>query len=190
MFKCLKMIARLKEKYKKEIIPEMKKEFGYKNNMAVPVITKVVVNAGLGNVLRDSKDDFEIILEDMTNILGQKPVITKAKKAIAGFKIREGMPVGLTATLRGAKMYEFLDRLVNIALPQVRDFRGLNKKAFDGNGNFNIGIKEHIIFSEVNRDTIKNITGFEINIATTAKTDEEAYRLLKLLGLPMMDKTE
>ncbi len=184
------MIARLKENYIKKAIPEMKKEFGYKNNMAVPVITKVVINAGLGNVLRDSKDDFEKILEDMTNILGQKPVITKAKKAIAGFKIREGMPVGLTATLRGAKMYEFLDRLINIALPQVRDFRGLNKKAFDRNGNFNIGIKEHLIFSEVNRDTMKNIIGFEINITTTAKTDEEACKLLRLLGFPIADKIE
>lgn len=184
------MIARLKENYIKKAIPEMKKEFGYKNNMAVPVITKVVINAGLGNVLRDSKDDFEKILEDMTNILGQKPVTTKAKKAIAGFKIREGMPVGLTATLRGAKMYEFLDRLINIALPQVRDFRGLNKKAFDRNGNFNIGIKEHLIFSEVNRDTMKNIIGFEINITTTAKTDEEACKLLRLLGFPIADKIE
>ena len=184
------MTARLKENYIKKAIPEMKKEFGYKNNMAVPVITKVVINAGLGNVLRDSKDDFEKILEDMTNILGQKPVITKAKKAIAGFKIREGMPVGLTATLRGAKMYEFLDRLINIALPQVRDFRGLNKKAFDRNGNFNIGIKEHLIFSEVNRDTMKNIIGFEINITTTAKTDEEACKLLRLLGFPIADKIE
>ena len=179
------MTARLKEKYTKEVISEMRKEFGYKNNMAVPAITKVVVNAGLGNILRDSKDDFEKISEDMTNILGQKPVITKARKAIAGFKIREGMPVGLTAILRGAKMYEFLDRLINIALPQVRDFRGLNKKAFDRNGNFNIGIKEHLIFSEVNRDTIKNIIGFEINITTTAKTDEEACKLLKFLGFPI-----
>ena len=183
-------MTRLKEKYIKEVIPEMRKEFGYKNNMAVPTITKVVVNAGLGNILRDSKDDFKKISEDMTNILGQKLVITKARKAIAGFKIREGMPVGLTATLRGAKMYEFLDRLINIALPQVRDFRGLNKKAFDRNGNFNIGIKEHLIFSEVNRDTIKNIIGFEINITTTAKTDEEACKLLKLLGFPIVDKIE
>jgi len=184
------MTARLKEKYIKEVIPEMRKEFGYKNNMATPAITKVVVNAGLGNILRDSKDDFKKIEEDMTNILGQKPVVTKAKKAIAGFKIREGMPVGLTANLRGAKMYEFLDRLINIALPQVRDFRGLSKKAFDRNGNFNIGIKEHLIFSEVNRDTIKNIIGFEINITTTAKTDEEACKLLKLLGFPIVDKIE
>lgn len=184
------MIPRLKEKYIKEVVPEMRKEFGYKNNMAVPAITKVVVNAGLGNILRDSKDDFKKIEQDMTNILGQKPVVTKAKKAIAGFKIREGMPVGLTAILRGAKMYEFIDRLINIALPQVRDFRGLSKKAFDRNGNFNIGIKEHLIFSEVNRDVIKNIIGFEINITTTAETDEEGYKLLKLLGFPIVDKIE
>ena len=182
--------ARLKEKYVKEVIPKMRKEFGYENNMAVPMMTKVVINAGLGNILKDNKDDFEKILGDMTNILGQKPVVTKARKAIAGFKIREGMPVGLSATLRGARMYEFLDRLINIALPQVRDFRGLNKKSFDRNGNFNIGIKEHIIFSEVNRDVIKNIIGFEVNITTTAKTDEEACKLLKLLGFPIVDKIE
>lgn len=181
-------MSRLKEKYIKEVVPEMKKEFGYKNNMAVPRITKVVVNAGLGNILKDSKDDFEKIMEDMTSILGQKPVVTKAKKAIAGFKIREGMPVGLMATLRGERMYEFLDRLITIALPQVRDFRGLNKKGFDRNGNFNIGIREHIIFSEVNRDVIKNIIGFEVNVATTAETDDQACMLLKKMGFPIVDK--
>ena len=180
--------SRLKEKYIKEIVPEMRKEFGYKNNMAVPRITKVVVNMGLGKFLRDgSKDDMKRITKDFTDITGQKPVVTKAKKAIAGFKIREGMPVGLMVTLRGARMYEFLDRLVSVSLPQIRDFRGLNKRAFDKNGNFNIGIKEHIIFSEVNKDDIKHILGMEVNIVTTAKTDEEARKLLKGLGVPIIN---
>ena len=178
--------SRLKEKYNKEIIPEMEKEFGYKNNMAVPRVTKVVINMGLGKFLRDgSKDDLKKITKDFTDIAGQKPVITKAKKAIAGFKIREGMPVGLMVTIRGARMYEFLDRLISVALPQIRDFRGLSKKAFDKNGNFNIGIKEHIIFSEVNKDDIKHILGMEVNIVTTAKTDEEAGKLLKSMGFPI-----
>ncbi len=177
---------RLKEKYIKEIIPEMEKKFGYKNNMAVPRVTKVVINMGLGKFLRDSsKDDMERITKDFTDIAGQKPVVTKAKKAIAGFKIREGMPVGLMATLRGTRMYEFLDKLIGVTLPQIRDFRGLNKKAFDRNGNFSIGIKEHIIFFEVNKDDIKHILGMEVNIVTTAKTDEEAYKLLKSLGFPI-----
>ena len=181
------MSPRLKEKYIKEIIPEMKKEFGYKSNMAVPGVTKVVINMGLGKFLRDgSKDDMERITKDFTDIVGQKPVVTKAKKAIAGFKIREGMPVGLMATMRGARMYEFIDRLVSVALPQIRDFRGLNKKAFDKNGNFSIGIKEHIIFSEVNKDDIKHILGMEVNIVTTAKTDEEAAKLLKRFGFPIV----
>ena len=178
--------SRLKEKYNKEIIPEMEKEFGYKNNMAVPRVTKVVINMGLGKFLRDgSKDDLKKITKDFTDIAGQKPVITKAKKAIAGFKIREGMPVGLMVTVRGARMYEFLDRLISVALPQIRDFRGLSKKAFDKNGNFNIGIKEHIIFSEVNKDDIRHILGMEVNIVTTAKTDEEAGKLLKSMGFPI-----
>ena len=182
----MSFMIRLKEKYIKEIIPEMEKEFGYKNNMAVPRVTKVVINMGLGKFLRDgSKDDLEKITKDFTDIAGQKPVITKAKKAIAGFKIREGMPVGLMTTLRGVRMYEFLDRLISVALPQIRDFRGLSKKAFDKNGNFNIGIKEHIIFSEVNKDDIKHILGMEISVVTTAKTDEEAYKLLKGMGFPI-----
>ena len=182
----MSFMTRLKEKYIKEIIPEMEKEFGYKNNMAVPRVTKVVINMGLGKFLRDgSKDDLKKITKDFTDIAGQKPVVTKAKKAIAGFKIREGMPVGLMVTIRGARMYEFLDRLISVALPQIRDFRGLSKKAFDRNGNFNIGIKEHIIFSEVNKDDIKHILGMEVNIVTTAKTDEEAGKLLKGLGFPI-----
>jgi len=179
--------ARLKEKYTSKVIPEMKKKFGYKNNLAVPKVTKAVVNAGLGNIIKDSKDNLEKISGDFADIVGQKPVVTKAKKAISGFKIRKGMPVGLMATLRGKRMYEFLDRLINVALPQVRDFRGLNKKSFDGSGNYNIGIKEHIVFLEVKRDDIRVIFGIEVNITTNAKTDNEARELLKGLGFPIVD---
>lgn len=178
--------TRLKEKYAKEVIPAMIKEFGYKSVMSVPKITKIVVNLGLGKILRDSKDDLKKITSDVGVIVGQKPVVTKAKKAISNFKTRAGMPVGLMVTLRGAKMYEFLDRLINIALPQVRDFHGLSKKSFDGNGNYNIGIREHIIFPEVAKDDIKNIFGMEISIATTAKNNEEAYKLLKNMGMPIV----
>ncbi|MEA2097755.1 MAG: 50S ribosomal protein L5 [Patescibacteria group bacterium] len=177
--------VRLKEKYTTEIIPKMKEEFGYKNVMSVPKVTKVIINLGLGRILKDSKDDLKKITKDVEIIAGQKPVVTKAKKAISNFKTREGMPVGLMVTLRGARMYEFIDRLINIALPQVRDFRGLKKKSFDRNGNYSIGIKEHIIFPEVTKDDIKNIFGMEISIVTTAKTDKEAYKLLKELGFPI-----
>ena len=180
--------VRLKEKYISEVVPRMKEELGYTNIMSVPKITKIVVNVGLGRIIKDSKDDLKRISIDVENIVGQKPVVTKAKKAISNFKTRIGMPLGLTVTLRGAKMYEFLDRLVNIALPQVRDFRGLSKKSFDRNGNYNIGLKEHIIFPEVGKDDIKTIFGMEININTTAKTDEEAYGLLKNMGLPIVEK--
>ena len=180
--------ARLKEKYKNEVISKMKKEFGYKNDMAVPKIKKVVINTGLGKILKEGKDDFERIVSDLTNIAGQKPVITKAKKAISGFKIREGMPVGLAVTLRGARMYEFLDRLINVVFPQVRDFRGLSTKSFDSRGNFNIGIKEQIVFSEVKKDDIRRIFGLEISIVTDAKTDQEAYKLLKNLGFPISER--
>lgn len=180
--------ARLKEKYVKEIVPSLKKEFGYSSTMAVPKIDKIVVNAGLGNVFRNSSDDFKNIVEDFELIVGQKPVVTKAKKAISTFKIRQGMPVGIMVTLRGNRMYEFLDRLTNVVLPQVRDFRGVKKSAFDGRGNYSIGIKEHIVFPEVTRDNIRTIYGIEININTTAKTDEEAFRLLRELNVPIVEK--
>lgn len=180
--------ARLKEKYTTEVIPKMTEEFGYKNVMSVPKVTKVIVNLGLGRILKDSKDDLKKITKDVETIVGQKPVVTKAKKAISNFKTREGMPVGLMVTLRGARMYEFMDRLVNIALPQVRDFRGLEKKSFDRNGNYSIGIKEHIIFPEVAKDDIKNIFGMEINITTSAKSDEEGYKLLKNIGFPIVEE--
>lgn len=180
--------SRLKERYMKEIVPALKKEGNYSNVMAVPKVRKVVVNVGLGNILRNSSDDLKNITEDFENIVGQKPVITKAKKAISSFKIREGMPVGMMVTLRGERMYEFLDRLSNVVLPQVRDFRGLRKNAFDGKGNYSIGIKEHIVFPEVTRDNIKTIFGMEVNIATSAQTDDEACVLLRKLGLPIVEK--
>ena len=180
--------VRLKEKYTKEIIPEMMKEFGYKSVMSVPKIEKVVVNVGVGRLVRDNKDNLNKIIEEVENIVGQKPVVSEAKKAISNFKTREGMPVGVRVTLRGAKMYEFIDRMTNIALPQVRDFRGLSKKSFDKHGNYSIGLKEHLIFPEVNKDNIRLIFGMEVNITTTAKTDEEAFKLLKGLGLPIVNK--
>lgn len=180
--------SRLKERYMKEIVSELKKQGNYANVMAVPKVKKVVVNVGLGNILRNNSDDLKNITEDFENIVGQKPVITKAKKAISSFKIREGMPVGMMVTLRGERMYEFLDRLSNVVLPQVRDFRGLRKNAFDGKGNYSIGIKEHIVFPEVTRDNIKTIFGMEVNIATSAQTDEEACVLLRKLGLPIVEK--
>jgi len=179
--------ARLKEKYIKEIVPEMMKEFGYKSIMSVPKLDKIVINVGVGRLIRDSKDNLNRVIKEIENIVGQKPVISEAKKAISNFKTRIGMPVGVKVTLRGARMYEFLDRMTNIALPQVRDFRGLSKKSFDKHGNYSIGIKENIIFPEVNKDDIKIIFGMEANITTTAKTDEEAFKLLKGLGLPITD---
>ncbi len=180
--------ARLKEKYIKEVVPKMKDSFGYSSIMAVPKIEKIVVNVGLGSIFKNGNDDFKNILEDFELIVGQKAVVTKAKKAIAGFKIREGMPVGMKVTLRGDRMYEFLDRLTNVVFPQVRDFRGLKSSSFDRKGNYNIGLKEHIVFPEVVRDNIKTIFGLEITINTSAKTDEEAKKLLKEFSVPIVDK--
>lgn len=178
---------RLKEKYKKEVIPKMKKEYNYKNSMQIPKIEKVVLNVGLGKILKNNADDLERIQKDFENIAGQKGVITKAKKAISGFKIREGMSVGIKTTLRGNKMYEFLDKLINVSLPQIRDFRGFSKKSFDGKGNFSIGIKEHIVFPEAQKDNIKTIFGMEVVIVTSAKTDEEARNLLIAIGFPIFE---
>lgn len=180
--------ARLKEKYHQDIAPELKRSGNYKSVMAVPKLEKITVNAGLGRILRDGGDDFKNILEDFSLIVGQKPVVTKAKKSIATFKLREGMPVGMMVTLRGDKMYEFLDRLTNVVMPQVRDFRGVKKTSFDRHGNYNIGLREHIVFPEVVRDNIRTIFGLEITITTSANTDAEAYQLLKAFGLPIVDK--
>jgi large subunit ribosomal protein L5 len=176
-------MARLKEVYKKEIVPALVKQFGYKTTMEVPRIDKIVLNMGVGEATSDKKL-LENASGDMQKISGQKPVITKAKKAIAAFKIREGYPIGCMVTLRQERMYEFLDRLVTIALPRVRDFRGVSGRSFDGRGNFNMGVKEQIIFPEIEYDKIDTIRGMNITITTTAKTDAEAKALLAAFRFP------
>jgi large subunit ribosomal protein L5 len=175
--------ARLKEQYRNEIAPALRQQFGYKSPMEVPRITKIVLNMGVGEATSDKKI-LDNAVADMTRIAGQKPVITKARKAIAGFKIREGYPIGCMVTLRQERMYEFLDRLVTIALPRVRDFRGVSAKGFDGRGNYNMGIKEQIIFPEIEYDKIDAIRGMNITITTTAKTDAEAKALLSAFKFP------
>ena len=177
-------MLRLKEKYQKQIIDQLKTEFGYKNNLAVPKVEKVVVNVGLGKVMEDEKAK-ENIMKDLTMICGQKPAWRQAKKAIAGFKIRQGSIVGLAVTLRGQRMYDFLDRLIQIALPRGRDFRGLPLKSIDKNGNLSIGLKEQIIFPEISAEQAKNIFGLEICIKTTAQNKKEAIRLFTLMGFPL-----
>lgn len=159
------------------------KRFGYKSPMAVPKLTKIIVNMGLGEAVSDPKV-LDKAVEELTAITGQKPVITKARKSIAGFKLRAGMPIGCMVTLRKQRMYEFLDRLVNVALPRVRDFKGVSPKAFDGRGNYALGLREQIIFPEINYDKIDKVRGLSVSIVTTARTDEEGYQLLKELGMP------
>ena len=176
-------MARLKELYSNEIVPQLTKEFSYKNVMQVPRIEKVVVNMGLGEAIQNVKI-LDSAVEELAAITGQKAVITKAKKSIAGFKLRQGMPIGCMVTLRKEKMFEFLDRLINIALPRVRDFKGVSGKGFDGRGNYSLGVKEQLIFPEINYDKIDKIKGLNITIVTTAKTDEESKALLKLFGMP------
>ncbi len=175
--------ARLKDVYRKEVAPALAKQFGYKSPMEVPRISKVVLNMGVGEATADKKI-LENAVGDMTKISGQKPVVTKARKAIAGFKIREGYPIGCMVTLRQERMYEFLDRLVTVALPRVRDFRGVSARGFDGRGNYNMGIKEQIIFPEIEYDKIDTIRGMNITITTTAKTDAEAKALLAAFKFP------
>jgi large subunit ribosomal protein L5 len=176
-------LFRLKEKYEKEVISAMMKEFGYKSIMAVPRVEKVVLNMGLGEAIYNIKV-LDKGVEELTLIAGQKAIITKAKRSIAGFKLRQGMPIGCTVTLRRNKMYDFLDKLFNVALPRVRDFRGLSDKIFDGRANCTIGMKEQIIFPEIDYDKIDKIKGLNISIITTAKTDAEGFFLLKFLGMP------
>lgn len=176
-------MARLKETYKNEIMGTMTKKFGYKNPMQVPKIEKIVINMGVGEA-KDNAKVLENAVGDMEKISGQKPVITKAKKSVAAFKLREGMPIGCKVTLRGEKMYEFLDRLVNLALPRVRDFRGVSATAFDGRGNYALGIKEQLIFPEIEYDKIDKVRGMDVIIVTTAETDEEARELLTQFGMP------
>ena len=177
------MAARLKELYNDEIVAAMTKKFGYKNVMEVPKLDKIVINMGVGEA-KDNAKVLENAVSDMETITGQKAVLTRAKNSVANFKIREGMPIGCKTTLRGDKMYEFLDRLVNLALPRVRDFRGVNPNAFDGRGNYALGIKEQIIFPEIEYDKVDKVRGMDIIIVTTAKTDEEARELLRLFNMP------
>ena len=179
-------MARLKVKYTEEVAPALFKKFGYKSTMQIPRIDKVVVNVGCGEA-RENAKVLDAVVKDLSAITGQKAVITIAKKSVANFKLREGMPVGAKVTLRGDKMWEFLDRLFNVALPRVRDFRGISADAFDGRGNYSLGLKEQIIFPEIEYDKIEKLRGMNIAITTTAKTDEEARELLKLMGAPFMN---
>ena len=176
-------MARLKDKYLNEVVPGLQEQFKYTNVMAIPKLDKVVINIGLGEAVQNPKA-LDAALNDLTLITGQNPVVTRAKKSIASFKLREGMPVGVKVTLRGDRMYEFVDRLLSVALPRVRDFRGVSPKSFDGRGNYCLGLKEQLIFPEIEYDKIDKLRGMEIVFATTAKTDEEGRALLKLLGMP------
>ena len=176
-------MTRLQETYQNEIAPAMQKKFGYKNVMQIPKLDKIVINMGVGEAKENAKA-LESAVKDMQIIAGQKPVITKAKKSIANFKIREGLAIGCKVTLRGAKMYEFADRLINLSLPRVRDFRGVNPNAFDGRGNYALGIKEQLIFPEIEYDKVDKVRGMDVIFVTTAKTDEEARELLTLFGMP------
>ena len=177
------MPTRIKEKYLAEAVPALQQKFGYKNVMEIPRLEKVIINMGLGDC-KDNAKALESAVAELTQIAGQKPLVTKAKKSVANFKLRQGMNVGAKVTLRGSRMEEFMDKLVNIALPRVRDFRGVSAKAFDGRGNYALGIKEQLIFPEIEYDKVEKIRGLEMIFVTTAKTDEEAKELLRLLGMP------
>ena len=176
-------MARLKDKYVKDIMPALQKEFGYTNIMAIPKLDKVIINIGLGEAVQNDKA-VDAAVGDLTIISGQKPLVTRAKKSIAGFKLREGMPIGVKVTLRGERMYEFVDRLFSVALPRVRDFHGVPSKSFDGRGNYSLGLKEQLIFPEIDYDKIDKIRGMQVVFTTTAKTDEEGRALLAHLGMP------
>ena len=180
------MKTRLEEHYHKNIHPTMVEKFNYKNKFEVPKLTKVVINIGVGEAVKDSKK-INSAIKEITAISGQKPVVTRAKKAIATFKLREGMPIGVKVTLRKSHMYEFIDRLINVALPRVRDFRGLNGKSFDGNGNYSLGLKEQIVFPEIDYDNIDTIRGMDICVVTSAKSDEEGKELLKNFDFPFIN---
>ena len=176
-------MARLRDKYKNEIAPALAKEFGIENPMAIPKVEKIVVNMGVGEAIANAKI-LDAAVEELRSITGQKPVVTKAKKSIAAFKLRQGMNIGSMVTLRGERMYEFLDRLISVALPRVRDFRGISGKAFDGRGNYTLGIREQLIFPEIDFNKVDKTRGMNISIVTTAKSDEQARSLLKALGMP------
>ena len=172
-----------KEKFYKEIIPAMRKEYGYNNNMAVPRLLKVTINSGTGQAIKDDKY-IDTVVNSLTRISGQKPVFTKAKKSISAFKVRQGMKIGVMVTLRGKRMYDFIDKLINVSLPRVRDFRGLEEKSVDQSGNLTIGFKEHIVFPEIHSDEVEGIHGLEVTITTSARSSEEGLRLLTTLGFP------
>ena len=176
-------MSRLKDKYLSEVVKDLQEKYNYKNVMQIPKVTKVVINMAVGEAVTNSKA-LDAAVNDMTIISGQKPIITKAKKSIAAFKIREGMPIGCKVTLRGEKMYEFVDRLINLSLPRVRDFRGVNPNAFDGRGNYALGIKEQLIFPEIEYDKVDKVRGMDVIFVTTAKTDEEARELLTQFNMP------
>ncbi len=181
------MKQRLKTTYYDTIAPQLQKEFNYGNVHEIPKLVKVTVNRGLGEASQNAKA-LELSVQEIATITGQKPVVTRAKKAIAGFKVREGMPVGVMVTLRSERMYAFLDRLINVALPRIRDFRGISPRSFDGRGNYNLGLREQILFPEIEYDSIDQIRGMDIAIITTAKTDEEGRALLKAMGMPFREK--
>ena len=176
-------MSELRERYRAEVVPALRKEFQYDNAMQVPRLTKIVVNIGLGEALRDAKA-VDAAVNDITLITGQKPVVTRAKKSIAQFKVRKGMPIGTMVTLRGERMWEFLDRLIAVALPRVRDFRGVSPKGFDGRGNYTLGLKDQLLFPEIDYMKVDKARGMNISVVTTAKTDEESRKLLQLLGMP------
>ena len=177
----------LKEKYNAEVVPALMKKFGYKSIMQVPKLEKIVINMGVSEV-KDNSKALDVAMGELEQIAGQRPIVTKTKKSIAAFKLREGMNIGCKVTLRSTKMYDFATKFFNVALPRVRDFRGVNPNSFDGRGNYNMGVKEQIIFPEIEYDKIDKVRGMDIVFVTTAKTDEEAYELLKLLGLPFAEK--
>lgn len=174
---------RLKEKYINEITPALMSKFNYKSVMQVPALEKIVINMGVGDAVQNAKA-LDVAVEELATITGQKPVVTRAKKSIAGFRLREGMPIGAKVTLRGERMYEFIDKLVSVSLPRVRDFRGVSKKSFDGRGNYTLGVKEQLIFPEIDYDKVNKVRGMDIVIVTTANTDEEARELLTQIGMP------
>ncbi|HEV2661003.1 MAG TPA: 50S ribosomal protein L5 [Ktedonobacteraceae bacterium] len=177
------MASRLKEKYRQDVVAALQKEFNYKNPMQVPTVNKVVVNIGMGEVIQNAKA-MDAAVSDLATITGQRPVITRAKRSVAAFKLREGMQIGCMVTLRGERMYQFLDKLINVALPRIRDFQGISPEAFDGRGNYTLGLREQLVFPEIDYDKVDKVRGMEVSVVTTARTDEEGRRLLALMGMP------
>ena len=177
------MASRLKEKYQKEVVPALQREFNYRNPMQVPAVNKVVINIGMGEAIQNAKA-MDAAIADLATITGQRPVITRAKRSVAAFKLREGMQIGCMVTLRGERMYQFLDKLMNVALPRLRDFQGISPEAFDGRGNYTLGLREQLVFPEIDYDKVDKVRGMEVSVVTTARTDEEGRRLLGLMGMP------